>query len=89
MVTVTNKGITLSDHMNLKAKGEKNGTVAESTELRQKYDSLLKVVYIHGCTGRLHHTDAMPKAFAKRHRLEAKPTQSLKWHSRELREKSG
>lgn len=39
----------------------------ENNELTEKYDSnLLKVFYIHGCTGRLYHTDAMPEAVAKR-----------------------
>lgn len=54
--------------MNLNAKGKKLfGTVNESTELKEKYDSsLLKVFYIRGHTGRLYHTDAMPKVFAKR-----------------------
>lgn len=80
--------------MNLNAKGKKLfGTVNESTELREKYDSsLLKLFYIRGRTGRLYATDAMPKEFAKkkkkRHRLEAKSTQSLKWHSRENRGKN-
>lgn len=37
-----------------------------SLELREKYDSsLLKVFSICGYIGRLYHTGAMPKAFAK------------------------
>ena len=72
-------------------KGEKKlfGTANESTELREKYDSILiKVFYIHGCTGRLYRTDAMPKEFTKkRHRLEAKSTQSEMAQQRESREK--
>lgn len=58
--------------MNLNAKGKKLfGTVNESTELREKYDSsLLKLFYIRGRTGRLYATDAMPKEFAKKKKKE-------------------
>lgn len=59
---------------------------------KKKHDSsLLQVFDTQGCARRLSHTEAMPKAFAiRRYRLEAKPRQSLKWHSQgNQREKSG